>query len=395
MPSIGHVSLETLERVLKKVDFFRHSLGDEELASIRETIGSLFLTLGPRVGAFEKRFAEMLGVPHVVGTSSCSMGLLVTLAAMGVGPGDEVICPPMTFVATSNAVLHLGATPVFADIDTKTGMLDVEQAKAKITDATKGIIVVHLYGQLADMPAFRALCDAHDLFLMEDAAHAIDAERDGVRTAHLGDATAFSFYATKEITSGDGGAVAVHSDELAQKLRQVRNHGVSKDAAARHGGLYQHWDMVQLGFKAAMTDVEAALLLPQLPRMETQRLHRQKLTERYEKLLASHADVELVERSGQSGHHLMVVKVPLGTRDHVLTGLGKRGVGCAVNYRSVHVLQYYRDKYGFAREDFPVSADWGDRCISLPLWHQMPIEDVEVVVKALDEAIDEAKRDAG
>ncbi|MEM9691720.1 MAG: DegT/DnrJ/EryC1/StrS family aminotransferase [Myxococcota bacterium] len=378
----------------RKVDFFRHSLGAEELSSIEETLHSLFLTLGPRVGAFEKRFAELLGVPHVIGTSSCSTGLLVALAAMDVGPGDEIITTPMTFCSTSNAVLHLGATPVFADIDPRTGMLDPAEVKRKLTDKTKGIIVVHLYGQLADMPALRAIADDAGVFLMEDAAHAIDAARDGVRTAHLGDATAFSFYATKEITSGDGGAIAVHDDALAQRLRRVRNHGVSKDAAARHGGLYQHWDMVDLGFKAAMTDVEAALLLPQLDRIEDQRRHRQALTERYEAALAAHSDVQLVERSGQSGHHLMVALVPRGLRDRVLTQLGTRGVGCAVNYRSVHTLKYYRDRFGYEGDAFPISHDWGDRCVSLPLWHQMPLEDVDYVVSALDDAIGQAKREA-
>jgi dTDP-4-amino-4,6-dideoxygalactose transaminase len=377
--------------VVTKVEFYRHSLGEAELASLRETVGSLFLTLGPRVGAFEKRFAAFLGVPEVIGTSSCSTALLLSLRAMDLGPGDEVITTPMTFVATSNAILHTGATCVFADVDPKTGLLDPRAVAERITDRTKAIIVVHLYGQLAEMPAFRALADAHDLWLVEDAAHAIESARDGVRTAALGDATCFSFYATKTITSGDGGAIAVHDAELAARLRRLRNHGVSKDAAARHGGLYQHWDMVELGYKAAMTDIEAAMLLPQLERLEAQHQKRSALVERYEELLAGE-DVRLIERSGTSGHHLFTVLVPLGLRDRVLLGLGERQIGCAVNYRSVHTLAYYADRFGYAPGDFPHAADIGERTVSLPLWPEMPIEAVEVVVAALRDAIADARQ---
>lgn len=376
-----------------KVEFFRHSLGEAELASLRETVGSLFLTLGPRVGDFERRFAERLGVPEVIGTSSCTMSLLLTLRAMDIGPGDEVITTPMTFVATSNAILHTGATCVFADIDPKTGLLDPEAVAARITDRTKAIIVVHLYGQLADMPAFRALADRHDLWLVEDAAHAIESARDGVGTAALGDATCFSFYATKTITSGDGGAIAVHDRALAERLRRLRNHGVSKDAASRHGGLYQHWDMVELGYKAAMTDVEAAILIPQLERLDAQHARRSALVGRYEELLAED-DVTLIERSGTSGHHLFTVLVPPGLRDRVLLGLGARQIGCAVNYRSVHTLAYYVERFGYPRDAFPHAADFGERTVSLPLWPDMPTEAVEVVVCALREAIAEA-REAG
>ena len=377
-----------------KVDFFRHSLGREELESVKATLDSLFLTLGPRVGTFEERFAERLGVPYVVGCSSCTTGLTLAMRAMDIGPGDEVITTPMTFCATSNTIHHIGAKHVFADIDPKTGILDPEKVKAKITERTKAIAVVHLYGQLAPMEAFRKLADEHGLYLIEDAAHAVESERNGVTTGKLGDAAVFSFYATKVITSGDGGAVAVHDEGLRNRLNRLRNHGVSKDAAARHGGLYQHWDMLELGYKAAMTDVEAALLLPQLDRMEAQHQSRSALVERYEARLTGHPDVELVERTGVSGHHLQTVRVPRGLRDAVLTGLGQRQVGCAVNYRAVHTLQWYRDQFGYQPEDFPIAADWGDRTLSLPLYPGMPESHVDAAVAALDAAIAEAKAQA-
>jgi UDP-4-amino-4-deoxy-L-arabinose-oxoglutarate aminotransferase len=372
---------------MEKIEFYRHDIGEAELSSIASTLKSLFLTLGPRVGEFEQAFGAFLGQKHVVGVSSCTMGLALSLEALGIKAGDEVITTPMTFVSTPNAALFHGAIPVFADVDPKTGLLDPAAVEAAITPRTKAVIVVHLYGQLADMRRFRAICDRHHLALVEDAAHAIEAENDGVRVAELGDLTVFSFYATKTMTSGDGGAIAVRDPATADRLRRLRNHGVSKDAASRHGGRYVHWDMVEFGYKAAMTDIEAALLLPQIERLWRRREIRQSLVERYERALRGRPGVDLLSWSGRSGHHLFTVLAPLGRRDAVLDGLGERGIGAAVNYRAVHTLKYYRDQFGFARDAFPVAADIGDRTISLPLHTQLSERDVDRVVAALDETL--------
>lgn len=367
----------------ERIEFFEHDLGEEEMASVGETLGSLFLTLGPRVALFEQRFADFLGVEHVVGVSSCTMGLVLALRALGIGPGDEVVTTPMTFVATSNAILHAGATPVFVDVERATGLIDPDAVLAAVGPRTRALIAVHLYGQLADMRRLRAIADRSKLALVEDAAHAIEAERDGIRVGELGDASVFSFYATKTMTSGDGGAIAVHDAAVAERLKRLRNHGVSKDAASRHGGLYQHWDMVELGYKCAMTDIEAALLLPQIPRLWTRRDRRQALVERYEEALRDHPHLELVRRRGRSSHHLFTVHTPLGARDAVLHGLGERNVGAAVNYRAVHTLGYYQERFGFERDAFPHAAEMGDRTISLPLHPRMTEDQVDRVVGAL------------
>ncbi|HEY3595547.1 MAG TPA: DegT/DnrJ/EryC1/StrS family aminotransferase, partial [Polyangiaceae bacterium] len=268
---------------MSRIEFYQHDVGDDEIASVGQTLRSLFLTLGPRVGEFERALARYLDVPHVVGVSSCTMALTLALKALGVGPGDEVVTTPMTFIATPNAVLYNGATPVFADVEPNTGLIDPAAIEAAITPRTRAVIAVHLYGHLADVRRIRALCDRHHLAFIEDAAHAVEAERDGVRVGHLGDATTFSFYATKTITSGDGGAVAVRDPAIAERLRKLRNHGVTRDAAARHGNRYEHWDMVELGYKAAMTDIEAAILLPQLAHLDRRRDLRQAVVERYER----------------------------------------------------------------------------------------------------------------
>ncbi|MBV9946850.1 MAG: aminotransferase class I/II-fold pyridoxal phosphate-dependent enzyme, partial [Myxococcales bacterium] len=244
-----------------RVEFFRHALGEAEATSWRGVLETLFLTLGPQVAAFEEELGRFLvreragaTAPFVVGTNSCSMGLLLALRALDVGPGDEVITTPMTFVSTTNAILHLGAQPRLVDVDPKTGLIDPGAVRAAVGERTVGILPVHLYGQLADMRALRAIADAHGLFLLEDAAHGIEMERDGVRPGDLSQAAVFSFYATKNITSGDGGAIATRDPQLAARLRRLRNHGMSKGAADRHGASYQHWDLTELGYKANLTD---------------------------------------------------------------------------------------------------------------------------------------------
>ncbi len=317
----------------QKVEFYRHQLGEEEAASWRRVLDTLFLTLGPQVAAFEQELGRFLvrgregaTPPHVVGTNACTTGLVLALRALDVGPGDEVITTPMTFAATSSAILHLGARPKLVDVEASTGLIDPAAVRAAIGPKTVGILPVHLYGQLADMKALRALADSHGLFVVEDSAHGVEMEREGVRPGDLGDAVVFSFYATKNITAGDGGAVATRSASVADRLRRLRNHGVTKGASDRHGGSYQHWDIVELGYKANLTDLDAALLRPQLPYVEEKRASRDAVARRYESLLRERIEALssapptvakvpwLVERvaSATSSHHLFTMHAPPG-----------------------------------------------------------------------------------
>ena len=208
-----------------------------------------------------------------------------------------------------------------------------------------------------------------------------------MRVTQLGDASTFSFYTTKNLTSGDGGAIAVHDADLAARLKRLRNHGVSKDAASRHGALYAHWDMVELGWKCPLTDIQAALLLPQLAHIDARHAERVALVARYRELLAGVQGVTLVPPVGKSGHHLFTVQVDAALRDRVLVELGKRQVGCAVNYRAVHTLAYYAERFGFARDAFPNAAGIGERTISLPLWPRLGARRVDLVVERLAEAL--------
>lgn len=372
------------------VEFYRHDLGVAELEAVRETLSSLFLTQGPTAARFERAFADWLETPEIVTVSSASMGLVLLLRALGVGPGDEVITTPLTFVATSNAALHLGARVVFADVDPRTGLLCPEAVRAALSPRTRAIVAVHLYGQLADVPRLKAIADAHGCALVEDAAHAVEGRLGDVRPGSHSDGAVFSFYATKTLTCGDGGAVAVRDPGLAAELRLLRNHGITKDAASRYGRDYRHWDMVTLGWKAPLTDLQAAILLPQLERLEARREKREARVRRYEKGLREHPALELLEWHGVSAHHLFTVLAPEGVRDRLLEGLSRAGIGCAVNYRAVHTLEYYREVLGFRPEDFPVAREIGERTLSLPLWPDLPETDVDRVCRTLIGLVDEA-----
>jgi len=385
-----------------RVEFYRHQVGEAEAASWRRVLDTLFLTLGPQVAQFEEELGRFLvrgradaTAPHVVGTSCCSMGLVMALRALDVGPGDEVITTPMTFVSTTNAILHLGAKPKLVDVEPETGLIDPVAVRAAINENTVGIVPVHLYGQLADMKALREIADARGLFVVEDSAHGIEIERDGVRPGDLGDAAVFSFYATKNLTSGDGGAIATRDAKMAEKLRRLRNHGVTRAAADRHGGLYRHWDMVDLGYKANLTDLDAAMLRPQLPFVEEKRAKREQVARRYESMLRERIDDVrtaaptvnsvpwLLERRGTSSHHLFTLHAWPGERDALLAKLGEAGIGTAVNYRAIHTLTYLVEALGLPRGALPVAEEMGDRTLSIPMYPTLTESDQDLVVDAI------------
>jgi dTDP-4-amino-4,6-dideoxygalactose transaminase len=391
--------------VTAKVEFYRHQLGAEEAESWQRVLSTLFLTLGPQVAAFEAELGRYLVrdradtvAPYVVGTNACSMGLLLALRALDVGPGDEVITTPMTFAATANAILHLGARPKLVDVEARTGLIDPAAIRASIGPRTVGILPVHLYGQLADMKAIREIADQHGLFIVEDSAHGIEMERDGIRPGDLGNAVVFSFYATKNLTSGDGGAVATRDPRLYERLRRLRNHGATKAAADRHGTSYQHWDIVELGYKANMTDLDAALLLPQLPRASAKRAARARIAQTYQSGLADfiadfasapptlHGVPWLVPHRGQSSHHLFTLHAWPGVRDALLAKLGERGVGTAVNYRALHTLTYFAAVLGVPRGALPVAEEIGDRTLSLPMFPTLREDEQDHVIRATSSA---------
>lgn len=369
-----------------KVEFFRHSLGEDEKQALLEAMDRVFLTTGPANAEFEKLFSEYLGVPYTVTVNSCTGGLHIALLALGLRPGDEVITTPMSFIATSNAVMHAGGIPRFVDVESETGLIDSNLIAGAITPKTRGILPVHLYGQMADMGALRKIADERGLFVLEDSAHAIEAERNGIKPGQKGDMAAFSFYATKVITCGEGGAVTTHKTEEDDMLRKLRLHGISAGAADRYSGAYKHWDMELLGWKYNMTNFQAAMLIPQLPKMDAWRDRREEICQRYEQAF-SKAGIGFpkVVPGSKSSRHLFTIWVE--DRDRVLSELGKRGVGVAVNYRAIHLRKYYAERFGYKPGAFPNAERIGNMTISLPLYPGLRDEEADYVIDCVREVV--------
>jgi dTDP-4-amino-4,6-dideoxygalactose transaminase len=372
-----------------RVPFFQHDLGQAELESIARVFEGPILTTGDFVAEFERKFATYLGRRHTVAVTSCTGALHLSLIGLGVGPGDEVITTPMTFVATSTAIIEAGARPVFVDVEPETGNLDAERIEAAITPRTRAILLVHLYGLMCDMRRIREIADRHGLFVVEDAAHCVEGERDGVRPGALSHAACFSFYATKNLASGEGGAVVTDDDALAARVRLLRHHGVAKSAADREREGYQHWDMPAFGWKYNMDNIHAAILLPQFDRLDAKWQRRDHLAALYDQELRDVEGVRLPAAAprGRHARHLFTVWVEPERRDRVLTRLIDSGVGAVVNYRAIHLLTYFAETLGHARGAFPVAERIGDSTISLPFYPTMPEEHVHLVVARLRAAL--------
>jgi dTDP-4-amino-4,6-dideoxygalactose transaminase len=373
------------------VDFYRHSLGEDEKAAVRGVLDSLFLTTGQKVYAFENAFEDYLGVAAVVCTAHATASLHLAMLAAGIGPGDEVVTTPMTFLSSSNAIVYAGGTPVFVDVDSATANIDPAAVEAAITPRTKAIVAVDLYGLMADMVALRAIANRHSLALVEDAAHCVEGRRDGFGPGQLADYGCFSFYATKNLTCGEGGAITAREGAKKNLLRQLSSHGMSKNAADRYAGKYQHWDMERLGYKYNLSDVNAALLLPQLPKLADRLLRREEICRKYEVAFRETPCVSfpIVPEGMTSGRHLFTIWVDPGKRDAVLAGIQARGIGIAVNYRAVHLTKFYRERFGFRRGMFPEAERIGDSTITIPLWPAMTDAQVDEVIAAVREAVAE------
>ena len=368
-------------------------IGEEEIAEVVASLRSGWVGTGPKVQKFEGMLAEYVGAAEVRCLSSCTAALMLALRVLGVGPGDEVLVPTMTFVASANAVEHVGAMPVLIDAEPGTGLIDLDAAEAAIGPATRAIMPVHLAGRPIDMDRLGALRDRHGLAVIEDAAHAIGAEWRGRRIGGHGNVTAFSFYVTKNITTVEGGALATEDPAIAARVERLALHGLSLGAWARFSDEgFRHYEVVEPGFKYNMTDVQAALGLHQLPRLDAWIDRRAELWERYDALLGelSLETPPAADEGTRHARHLYQVLVgpEAGvTRDEVLDGLTARGIGTGVHYRGVHLHPYYRDRYDLVPEQFPVATSISERTLSLPLSPKVTDADQDDVVLALRELL--------
>lgn len=372
-----------------KVEFYRHSLSEADIERLVTVCRGLFLTTGKEVNEFEQKFAAYLGARYCVGVTSCTAGLHIALLGLDVGPGDEVITTPMTFAATSNTIFFAGATPVFVDVDPATGLMDLNLLEGAITARTKAVIAVHLYGQMIDMRRLKAIADRRGFKVIEDCAHAIESERDGVKPGQLSDASCFSYYATKNITCGEGGSVVTNSAELNDRLRLLRQHGLTSNAADRYAGAYKHWDIELLGWKYNMTNLQAAMLIGQIDRIESLWEMREAVSRRYEAGFAGVAGVQfpVVLPGVKSARHLFTIWVDPARRDDVLADLQSRQIGVAVNYRAVHLLTLYQQRMRLPRGTFPVTERIGDSTLTLPLYPALPQDEQDFVIESVKASV--------
>jgi dTDP-4-amino-4,6-dideoxygalactose transaminase len=360
--------------------------------AIEEVVDSLesgWIGTGPKVSRFEQELREYVGARRVSCVGSCTAALFLALRALDIGPGDEVIVPAMTFVASANAVEHIGARPVLVDCEPATGLLDFEAAEAAITERTAAIMPVHLAGRAVAMDRLNALRDARGVAVIEDAAHAIGTEWRGRRIGSFGNLTAFSFYVTKNITTIEGGALASSSDEISDRIERLALHGLSLGAWQRYSDPgFKHYEVEEPGFKFNMTDVQASLGLRQLEHLDAWIDYRTELWKLYDELLEG-LPLDLppeAEEGTRHARHLYQVRVTPDagtTRDGLLAHLGERQIGAGVHYRGVHLQPYYAAKYGIAPEDLPASTRFSEETVSLPLSPRVTEEDVYDVVAAV------------
>jgi dTDP-4-amino-4,6-dideoxygalactose transaminase len=365
------------------------TIGEEEIAEVVDTLRSGWIGTGPKVARFEAMLADYLGVRFCRCVSSCTAALFLTLRARGVGPGDEVLVPAMTFVASANAVVLTGASPVFVDCVPRTGLVDLDAAEAAITSRTRAILPVHLAGRPVDMDRLTALRDRHGLVVVEDAAHALGAEWQGRRIGGFGNPAAFSFYVTKNVTTIEGGALATDDAELAAAVERLALHGLSQCAWQRFSDAgFRHYEAVEPGFKCNMTDVQASLGIHQLPRLDRWIDVRAGLWDRYDALLSG-LPLELpppAEPDTRHARHLYQILLSpeaLITRDELLDHMTARKIGTGVHYRGVHLHSFYRDNYGIRPEHFPATTSLSERTVSLPLSPKLTHSDQDDVVAAL------------
>lgn len=362
---------------------------NDEMAEVEAVLQSGWLGTGPRVARFESDFAAYKGVSadRVAAVNSCTAALHVSMIAAGLGPGDEVLTTAMTFCATANAIIHAGATPVPVDIDPVTQNIDPAQIRERLNERTRAIVPVHFAGRPCDMDAIGAIAAEHDLIVIEDCAHAIESQWRGRAAGTFGEFGCFSFYVTKNITTGEGGMVLGRSQADIERIKVLALHGMTKDAWHRFGDEgYKHYQVVEAGFKYNMMDLQAALGIHQLQRIEASWRRREQIWNHYQEALAEFpvgqpADPEPNTRHAYHLYTIGIDEAEAGlARDDFLAAMGRSGIGVGVHYLSLASHPHYQERFGWVPGDFPIANAVGDTTVSLPLSSRLTDEEVERIV---------------
>lgn len=363
---------------------------EEEIGEVVDSMRMGWLGTGPKVARFEERFRTYIGVEHAMALNSCTAALHLSMLVAGLGPGDEVITTPMTFCATVNSIVHTGATPVLVDCDRETQLIDPQRIEDAITPKTRALVPVHLCGRPCNMDAITELAKRHDLVVVEDAAHAIETVYKGRKIGTISQLTCFSFYVTKNVVTGEGGMVTTNNLDFADKIKMYGLHGMSRDAWKRFSDDgYKHYQVIFPGFKYNMMDIQAAIGLHQMERVEENWRRRDEIWQRYNQAFADlPVDLPAPDEPGtlhaRHLYTLMIDEARCGmSRDHFMQKLHQRQIGTGVHYLGVHLHPYYRDRFGYTEADFPNATWLSERTVSIPLSPKLTDEDIEDVIEAV------------
>jgi perosamine synthetase len=371
------------------IPYGRQSIDEDDIQAVVEVLRSDWLTTGPKVTEFEETFAHYVDAKYAVAVSSGTAALHAAMFALGIGPGDEVIVPPITFAATANCVVFQGGIPVFADVDPETLLLDPAQVEARITPNTKAIIAVDYAGQPCEYDKLQKIAKRHKLSLIADGCHALGAEYKGQKVGTLADLTVFSFHPVKHITTGEGGMVTTHDGNLAQRIQLFRNHGIKSDYAQREAQDTWFYEMVDLGYNYRITDIQCALGLSQLKKLPAFLARRREIAVRYDEAFRQIKGIEplKVRDSVQHAYHLYVVRIlkeQCGKdREQVFKALRDAGIGANVHYIPVHLHPFYRSRFGTGSDRCSVAKEIYRQIISLPMYPGLSEADLKHVIEAI------------
>jgi dTDP-4-amino-4,6-dideoxygalactose transaminase len=382
-----------------RADFLVFGSPDIRETEVREVVDTLlsgWLGTGPKTRRFEEDFRTYLGCKHAIALNSCTAGLHLALDVLDIGPGDQVITTPMTFPASANVIIHLGARPVFVDVQRDTMNIDPTKIQQAITSQTKAILAVHMAGRPCEMDQIMDIARRHDLYVIEDAAHAVETWYKGRKIGCIGDITAFSFYVTKNICTGEGGMVTTRKDEWAEEMRIKSLHGISRDAWKRYSAEgFQPYETIYPGYKYNMMDIQAAMGIHQLARVEENLRTRERFWQMYDEGFADLPEVitPSTELPPESRHarHLYTILLDLDrlriSRNEFIEAMKAENIGTGIHFTALHLHKYYRETFGYRVGSFP-NAEWiGERTVSLPLSPKLTEQDVLDVVRAVNHLI--------
>lgn len=374
-----------------KVPLFDTAFDEKEVEAAQRVIRSGWLTMGEVTQGFERRFAEFLSVKHAIAVSSCTAALHLANRALGIGQGDEVICPSLTFVAAANSIVYTGARPVFADIESLDNFsISLQDTEAKITQRTKAIQVVHYAGYPCNMDGIMDIAEGYRLRVIEDCAHAPAAEYKGRKCGGIGDIGCFSFFSNKNMTTGEGGMVTTNDDELAERLRLMPSHGMTSLTLDRHKGHAYSYDVIELGYNFRLDEIRSAIGLVQLEKLNDNNRRRQQIETWYRERLSSIPKIRVpyLNRVGIPTHHIFPLLLDGNvSRDEFMSGMRERGIQTSIHYPPIHLFEFYRRTFGFEKGHLPITEEVAGREVTLPLYPSMRGADVEYVCDSVAELL--------